>query len=271
VIFVGRLAGVVLTTAISGPFLPSLDAAVNAIPINIQAVAGAYQAVAPGYLAGLAAALPFFAVVFAAVFRAYLQPNQRDAFFLRLGVSEAALLALIVLVNLLVMFGLSLGAAVVGGLSGLAAQADAGGGWVVETAGLTVLALGGVWALVRLCLAWPLSFQTGRPVLFKSWRLTAHQGWTLLSAFLMAEALMILVGVLLFTICVALSGVVLIASGQPLDQLPDALRPAIAIREVFEPIPLLFSAFEAMLLTLSATTVQGVAVSAYRAMAQKDA
>ncbi|HUO20926.1 MAG TPA: hypothetical protein VMU59_00230 [Caulobacteraceae bacterium] len=269
VIFIGRLAGLALTTAISGPFLPTLDAAVNASPINVQAVAVAYQNVAPGYLAGLALALPFFAVVFAAVFRAYLQPQERRACYLRLGVREAAVLALIVGLNLVVMVGLSFGAALVAGLSSLVAQADAASGAAVEAAGLAGLIFAGVWAVVRLCLAWPLSFQTGRPTLFATWGLTRGHGWSLAGAFLMAEGLMVVVGMLLFAICATLAGVVLIASGQTLDQLPDALRPAIAVRELFEPAPLLFSAFEAVLLTLSAATLQGVAVSAYRALAPR--
>jgi hypothetical protein len=270
VIFIGRMAGLVLTTAISGPFLPALDAAVNASPINVQAVAVAYQSVAPGYLAGLAVALPFFAVVFGGVFRAYLQPDDAKWAYLRLGKREAAILALILLINLLALFGLSLGAATISGLSGLAAQADAAGGSVIETAGLMALIMGALWVVVRLCLAWPLSYLAGRPVLFRSWSLTRTQGVGLLGAFVMAEGLMAVVGALLFAICATLSGVALIAGGQALDQLPDAIRPAIAVREVFEPAPLLFSAFEALLLALTTATIQGVAVSAYRTLVQKD-
>ena len=81
---------------------------------------------------------------------------------------------------------------------------------------------------------------------------------------------MLVVGVLVLGICASLSGAMLVAIGRPLDQLPDALRPAMAVVEVFRPAPLLFSAFEALLLALSATTLVGVAVSALRSFAPQE-
>ena len=270
VIFVGRLAGLKLTTAISGPFMPALDAAVNATPLNLQAVTVAYQQVAPGYLAGAALALPFFAVVFAAIYRAYLKPEDSRAFFLRLGAQEAAILALILALNLMVLVGLSFGAAVVALLASMIATVDAAAGSLAEAVGLGALLAFVLWGVVRLSLAWPVSFRAARPVLLRSWGLTRGHGWKLLSAYVIAEALMLVVGVLVLGICASLSGAMLVAIGRPLDQLPDALRPAMAVVEVFRPAPLLFSAFEALLLALSATTLVGVAVSALRSFAPQE-
>lgn len=266
VIFLGRLGGLVATTAISGPYIPALDAAVNAKTINLDAVTAAYQDVAPGYLVGVALALPFFAVVIAAICRAYLRPQDGRFLFLRLGRREAAILALILALNLLVMFGLSCGAALIATAASLVASVDASAGALAEALGLTALVGAAIWAVVRLSLAWPLSFQQARPALIAAWRLTRGHGWPLLGAYAMAEGLMLVVGVLLFAVCAGLAGAALVASGGALEQLPDTLRAASAVLEVFKPAPLLFSAFEALLLTLTLATLAGVAVSAYQTL-----
>ena len=268
-IFLARLAGMVVTTAISGRYMPALDAAMNAKTVNVDAVAAAYHNVAPGYLAGAALALPAFAVVMAAIFRAYMRREQGKGFFLRLGRAEAAMLALIVVLNLMIMFGLSFGAALIATAASLIAQADAAGGALAEGLGLTLLAGAALLGLARLSLAWPMSFQAGRPILLRAWGATRGRGWALLGAFAMAEALMIVVGVLLFSIAGGLAGALLVAMGGALEDLPDVLRAPTAVIEVFRPAPLLFSLGEALLLTLGFATVQGVAVSAYNSFAPR--
>jgi hypothetical protein len=150
------------------------------------------------------------------------------------------------------------------------ATVDAAAGSLAEAVGLGALLAFVLWGVVRLSLAWPVSFRAARPVLLRSWGLTRGHGWKLLSAYVIAEALMLVVGVLVLGICASLSGAMLVAIGRPLDQLPDALRPAMAVVEVFRPAPLLFSAFEALLLALSATTLVGVAVSALRSFAPQE-
>ena len=62
VIFLGRQAALVLITVISGKFMPALDAAADAKTIDPQALLLAYQAVAPGYVAGGLVLMPFGAV-----------------------------------------------------------------------------------------------------------------------------------------------------------------------------------------------------------------
>ena len=266
VIFLGRLAGLALTTAISGPYMPALDAAVNADPIKVEAVTVAYQNVAPGFLAGAALVLPFFAVVIAAIYRAYLKPQEQQGFFLRLGVREGTMLGLIVALNILVMFGLSFGIAVIATFAKMIATADAAAGATMEALGFIALAIVALMVLVRLSLAWPMSFEIGRPWLFRSWRMTQGYSWRLLGAYVMAEGLMVVVGALLFAVCACLAGVVLITQGGVLEQLPDALHSAIRVDDVFQPIPLIFSVFEALVLALGLTSIQGVAVSAYRTL-----
>jgi hypothetical protein len=92
----------------------------------------------------------------------------------------------------------------------------------------------------------------------------------LLGAFVLAEALMLLVAGLLFTICIGLAGALLSAMGGSVDHMTQALKPAQTVSEVFRPLPLFFSAFEAVMLALWATTLEGVAVSAYHCLVPTD-
>ena len=106
-IFAGRLAGMTLTTAISGPYMPALVSASNANPPKLEALIAASQNVLPGVLAGLVVVLPVFAMVICAIYRAYLRPQDSRVSYLRWGKQEGVMLALIVTV-LMELFGASL-------------------------------------------------------------------------------------------------------------------------------------------------------------------
>lgn len=266
VIFLGRQVALTLITMIAGKFMPALDAAVNAKTIDPEAVLVAYQAVAPGYVAGGIALVPFGAIVIAAIYRAYLRPDENRWCFLRLGSGEAAILVLILCLELMAMGGLAFAGALIGALANLAATAGDGAGAMVELLGLAASVCAVVWGLVRLSIAWPMTFQAGRLVLFPSWARTRRQGWTLLAAFVLAEGLMAVVAVLLFSIWLGLTGAAVVASGGAVEQIGDALRPPSEVAQLFAPMPLVFSAFQSLLLALGATTLAGVAVSAYHSL-----
>lgn len=262
--FAGRLFSLTLTTIISGRYMPALNAAMNAKTINLQDLATAYRPAAPGFLAGAVAALPFTAIVIAAIYRAYLRPEDGRWRFLRLGQSEAAIFALIVALNLLVMFGLFFAALVIGVAANLAADADQAAGGMVEVLGAAGAVFAVIWAMARLSLAWPMAFLCQRQALLRSWRLTKAQAMPLLGAFVLAEGLMLLVAVLLFAIFGGVGGAVAVAMGGTVDQMFESMKSATAVTQVFQPLPLAFLAYWSLLLTLLAVTLQGVAVSAYR-------
>ena len=266
VIFLGRQVSLILITVISGKFMPALDAAVNAKTIDPQAVLLAYQAVAPGYVAGGIALMPFAAVMIAAIYRAYLRPEERRWCFLQLGRGEAAILALMLCFDLMAMGGLAFAGALIGALANLAASAGDAAGALVELLGLagTVCALS--WGLVRLALAWPMTFQAGRLALLPSWSRTRGQSWSLLAAFVLAEGLMAVVAVLLFSVCLGLTGAAMVAAGGTMAQIGDAVAPPSVVVQVFAPVPLVFSAFQSLWLALVATTLAGVAVSAHQSL-----
>ncbi|HVY35162.1 MAG TPA: hypothetical protein VG960_12170, partial [Caulobacteraceae bacterium] len=206
------------------------------------------------------------AIVTAAIYRAYLRPEEGRWCFLRLGKGEWAIFVLFVAFNLLVMTGLFFSAAMIAALANLIALADQALGGLVEIVGLAGAVFAFVWSLARLSLAWPMTFQAERLVLFRSWRLTKVHAWPLLGSFCMAEGLMVLVAMLLFAVCGGLAGAVLVAMGGTVDQMADALQPATKVTEIFQPLPLIFQAFEAIMLALAAATLEGVAVSALHSL-----
>jgi hypothetical protein len=172
VILVGRMGQALLTAILAGPYMAALDTAINAKTVDPQATATAYAAVAPGYVAGALVMLPFAAVATAAIYRAYLHPEQSRRLYLRLGRAELAMTGLFVALGLaLVLAGFGL-LVLIGIGSALVAAADAAAGQQVGLIGLFAAIGAMIYAVVRLSLAWPMTFEQGRTVFFKAWPLT---------------------------------------------------------------------------------------------------
>lgn len=149
----------------------------------------------PFYLIATPAFIVFFGVFYTAVYRAVLRPADKAWGHLRLGGDELRMMGLFVY-QMVVWLGLTLVAGVVFGLlvavgivSGMGGEAGA-----VGTAAAAILALllyfvflgVAIWLAVRLSLAQPMTFETKRIVLFKSWPLTKGRFWPLLGCYLLA-------------------------------------------------------------------------------------
>jgi hypothetical protein len=118
------------------------------------------------------------AVLMGAVFRAVLTPEQSRWSYLRLSRQELWLgltnlvftvIAAIMILTLFIPLGIGLG------LGMTAAQHGQSPGpaslpllWIITVVGVAVI----VWVLLRLCLAMPMAFATGRFALYESWALT---------------------------------------------------------------------------------------------------
>jgi len=118
-------------------------------------------------------------VLFAAVFRAALEPRNRGFAYLRLGKDELwqALLYLClgVFAVALVIVAMLLGGA--GVLIGAAMPSPAKG-WVIALAVVAVV-LALIWVMVRFSQAAPMTFAEKRFRLFESWALTKGHSWRL--------------------------------------------------------------------------------------------
>lgn len=175
---------------------------------------GAMQVVlvrmAPGYLALLVTALAFNAVLAAGLIRAVLRPGQDRFGYLRLGADEARQFALSIYTSLVFLGLYVLGAVLIGLVVALASGAQAVSPFLAVVTVLALLAAL-LWLAVRLSLAPPLTFDTGRIALFGSWALTRGRFLPLLGVYALAAALAAVVYFLSELVVMALS--VLLSGG----------------------------------------------------------
>ncbi|HVN00728.1 MAG TPA: hypothetical protein VMT68_11000 [Caulobacteraceae bacterium] len=167
-------------------------------------VLGLFRQLAPTYAVLLMTVLVLNSVLYAAMNRAVLRPNEARFGYLRLAADELRQLGLFVLYAML-GFAIYLGILVVGTVlvvvAGLATGGAAG-----ATVGLTLAILVPlilcifVFVGVRFSLASPLTFATQRVDLFGSWGLTKGRFWPLFWTYLIAFCLSIVVSLLVFAI-----------------------------------------------------------------------
>ncbi len=145
-------------------------------------------------------------VVFAALNRLVLRPEDGRHAYLRLGKDELRQAAVWLLSGLVLMWTLFLGSAVSGFLGAMGGATGA----FLALLGLVGLMCGMVWLAVRLSFAPAVTFDTGKITLFKSMPYTKGLFWPLLGAYFLAAVMSIIVVLLIWTI---VSAVGLIASG----------------------------------------------------------
>jgi len=110
-------------------------------------------------------ALILMSVMYGAVFRAVLQPQDRAFFYLRLSGRELWLG--LTTLALLVVFGL--GAVVLSVIVGVIAHTAP---WYVTLIAVIACLVGMIWLILRLSLSMPMAFAEHRFVFAQSWRLT---------------------------------------------------------------------------------------------------
>lgn len=211
-------------------------------PAQVSALA---QKVAPAELALLLVGLVANAFVQAAMMRLELSPKDSRFGYFRVGLDELRQLGLEVLAMVVLMggyFGFALVVSlVVVAISGLGAAPNVA---EVFTGVLGALVILGAVA-VRLSLAVPLTFDTGRIDLFGSWRLTRGQFWPILGVYVLAAALVAAVWVFANVLFFGLAGLVL---GRDMAELATAPRDLAGYFTPLRLIAALFSAFVAALI-----------------------
>ena len=132
-----------------------------------------------------------FALLYGAIYRAVLEPENRGSFYLRLGAQELwLLLSSLVLVVLAVIVIIVVAIPVV-----MVAGATGGATHFSPAAGLAMLAAAAVviWLMLRFSMVTPMAFSERRFVLMESWRLT--KGHTLKILGVLASLVGIVLGI----------------------------------------------------------------------------
>lgn len=184
-------------------------------PADQQKVMTLFREIAPTYVVVLIAVLVLAAVFFAAMNRAVMRPAESRFGYLRLAADELRQLGLFVIL-LLLAFGFYLAVLIVaafvvgvlGALLGAGAQVGAG---VMLAILLPVLACVFIFLGVRLSLASPLTFASGRINVFGSWAMTRRRFWPLFGTYLIAFALSLVVSAL--TLAIAVLAVAILGGG----------------------------------------------------------
>ena len=212
--FVVALAVNLFVAVTAGPASAQLAQVSLTSPADIEKVANLFQDTAPSYLAALFVAVVLMAVFYAAMNRSVLRPAEHRFGYLRLASDELRQLGLFVTL-LLMLLGFEIAVLVVAvvivavltmALGSAAAAASIATAILIPLA-IYVLCLFGV----RLSLASPLTFASGRINLFGSWAMTRGRFWPLFGTYLIAFALGLVVSML--TRAIAVLAVAILGGG----------------------------------------------------------
>jgi hypothetical protein len=136
------------------------------------------------------------AVLYAAVSRAVLRPEEKSFGSMRLGMDEVRVLVVSLVLALLFMLLAVVAFGVIGAVAGFATAGDAPALWIVVLVlGLAACGLF-IWLAVRLSLAIPITMAERRIAVFESFGVTKGRFWPLLGMALLAVVMSMVVGLL---------------------------------------------------------------------------
>lgn len=133
-------------------------------------------------------------MIYGAINRAILRPQDRGFGYLRLGRREGALfLTSLVAILLLIVAAMAAALVIVILVMGvrMAAGPDSSATGLATFGLILVAVILGGWCAIRLSLAYPMAFADGQFRLFESWALTRGQGWKIFGVQLAMIAIVI--------------------------------------------------------------------------------
>jgi hypothetical protein len=231
-----------------------------------------WRAVGLGYLVVLAFALGTAAVLYTAVYRAVLSPEQSRFAYVRFGADElrmAALCLIVFLAMVLVMMAAMFAIIIPFSLVAAAAGGSDGGGMAAGLVGvlMVLLALPVVFALaawlgVRLSLAGPMTFDTRRIQLGAAWRLTRGRFWPLFGAYALSWIFLMMVWAVSTPLSMAIAAA---ASGESFFGMwTNASTIATSTEEALRPARLIYLALNSLFAGLGYTIWLAPTADAYR-------
>lgn len=265
--FVLSLSTMTTLTVMAGPALAHLPANADLMSANPKLLAPLIRELLPAYLVSLAIMLAIYPVLYGAMNRAVLRPEDDRFGYLRLGRDELRQLGL-----MLAMLGLGLagyllavvlGAILIAAIRSIIGAADAAGNALSAAVLFGLILAGLIYVSARLSLASALTFATRRIDLFGSWALTRGLVLPIFGAFCLAAATSIVVWVLGMVVVAALMSLVI----GGVQGLPDVISPDTAsLTALLNPRELIYYAMAAGLNALTMPILMTPPAAIYQAL-----
>ena len=205
-----------------------------------------WQVVGLAYAAMLVTGLVAGAVLYTAIYRAVLRPEQSRFAYLRLGADELRMTGLFVLVFLILAAGIFLATlAMILPIGLIAAVAGSGGGAAAGLIGalsvlltLPLMFVLAAWLGVRLSLAGPMTLDTRKIQLGAAWRLTRGHFWPLFGTYALSWVFLIVIWAVTMPVSMGLAAA---ASGQGLVEIwTTSSTMAASLEDIFSPARLVY-------------------------------
>lgn len=259
------LLSVVALVGLAGPaFNELLTLSREGGQTDPAAAADLFGALAPAYAMLLVLSLVFYAVLYTAVTRAVLRPEQSGFGYVRLGADELrtgiVLLAIWLAVGVLYML-LGVVAALIAGLSIAATGGGGGAAAAIAFVAAGVVAVLLLYVIGRLSPAVAQSFDQRRVSPFGAWKLTRGKGWALVGALVIAAFMSLIVGLLGLVVFMALAA----AFGGGLAAAGAVFQPDMSSLQTYlTPATVAYLVVSALLNALVNALLVGVGARAYK-------
>ncbi len=247
--------------------LQALETAGNTDPALVMA---ALSDMGGFFVLLLAFSLAFYAILFAAAYRAYLRPHDGAVGAMRFGADELRMggwLLVMFLAWLVYLFVVAfVFLLIVGVARGLGGPLSA----LIDLIASAAMVCALVYPAVRLSLAGPMTLDRGEVHFLRSWQLTHGQFWRLLSAYFLTTAVMVLVSLLWLIIMVAILAVVALAMGGGVESVAGMAKPDMSsLSAYFAPGSIVYLVLNALLSAAGLAIFTGPSAEAYRELSRQ--
>jgi hypothetical protein len=212
-----------------------LQGAVDPSMEQLQPLMAAYA----GMVWILPLAIVFGAVIYTAVMRAVLRPEQKSFGYMRLGMDEVRVFVVYLVLSILAFIAAVVIYGVAGVISGVAGVAAGDAGGIIAFLLILAATVLFVWLMVRFSLALPITVDQQKFAIFDSWNVTKGSGLKLFGmtvlVIVMALVVSILTSIVILPLTFLAGGMSNLAAleGADIGEIINAMGPAIVIYLIY--------------------------------------